>query len=58
MSLLSTSEEKRGTEEETGRRNRCQRELKGLGPGEVIGIRKQSAKPEGIAAQTHLQHTA
>jgi len=43
MSLLSTSEEKRGTEEETGRRNRCQRELKGLGPGEVIGIRKQSA---------------
>lgn len=43
MSLLSTSEERRGTEEETGRRNRCQRELKGLGPGEVIGIRKQSA---------------
>lgn len=43
MSLLSTSEGKRGTEEETGRRNRCQRELKGLGPGEVIGIRKQSA---------------
>lgn len=42
MSLSSTSEEKRGAEEETGRRNRCQRELKGSGPGEVIGIRKQS----------------
>lgn len=43
MSLLSTSEEKIGTEEETGRRSRCQRELKGLGLGQVIGIRKQSS---------------
>lgn len=43
MSLLSTSEEKRGTEEEAGRRNGCQKELKGSGLGEAIGIRKQSA---------------
>lgn len=43
MSLLSTSEEKRGTEEETGRRNGCQEELKASGLGEVIGIRKESA---------------
>lgn len=69
MSLLSTSEEKRGTEEETGRRNGCQKELKGSGLGEVIGIRKQSAfwlwskgigwQPSQRAQQhKHLPHTA
>lgn len=44
MSLLSTSEGKRGAEEETGRRGEDARErLKGAALAEVIGIPRQSA---------------
>lgn len=44
MSLLSTSEGRRGAEEETGRRGEDARErLKGAALAEVIGIPRQSA---------------
>ncbi len=44
MSLLSTSEGKRGAEEEAGRRGKDARErLKGASLAKVIGIPRQSA---------------